>query len=140
MKRKYVILFICIMFFIGMLCYLKYKKTDVSRENLLAKESSIIEYEEESEVQSEYEEEASICEVVRAMNFTVNEPNLKITPQENQVYLEGYLKMLKNEIPVIGKAGEQYYKDLWKAGIEFEELLREKETREYPYLYYYDDR
>ena len=139
MKRKFMILFICMLFFIGLLGHLKCKKTEVSRENHLINESLIMGHEENSEMQAEYDEETSICEIVRAMDFTVNEPNLKITPQENQVYLEGYLKMLKNEIPVIGKAGEQYYKDLWKAGIEFEELLREKETREYPYLYYYDD-
>ena len=139
MKRKFMILFICMLFFIGLLGHLKCKKTEVSRENHLINESLIMGHEENSEMQAEYDEETSICEIVRAMDFTVNEPNLKITPQENQVYLEGYLKMLKNEIPVIGKAGEQYYKDLWKAGIEFEELLREKETRKYPYLYYYDD-
>ena len=139
MKRKLILLFICIIFSIGLTGYLKSKKLDVSRENFLIEESLIIEYEEGSEVQAEYEEEASICEIVRAMDFTVNEPNLKITPQENLIYLEGYLKMLKNEIPVVSEAGEQFYKDLWQSGIEFEELLKEKETREYPYLYYYDD-
>jgi len=83
--------------------------------------------------------EISVCEIVRAMDFTVKEPDLDITPEENQIYLEGYLKVLKNEIPITSGAGEQYYKDLWKAGTAFEELVKEKGTREYPYLYYYDD-
>lgn len=80
-----------------------------------------------------------VCDIVRAMDFTVKESHLDITPEENRVYLEGYLKVLKNEIPVIGEVEVKYYKDLWRAGIEFEELLKEKGTREYPYLYYYDD-
>jgi len=83
--------------------------------------------------------EISVCEIVRAMDFTVKEPHLDITSEEDRIYLEGYLKVLRNEIPIISEAGELYYKDLWKAGIAFEELLKEKGTREYPYLYYYDD-
>ena len=92
----------------------------------------------DSEIQTE-EEEISVCDIVRAMDFTAKEPQLDITPEENQIYLEGYLKVLKNEIPIIDETGEQYYKDLWKAGTEFEQLLKEKDIREYPYLYYYDD-
>ncbi|MDE7179063.1 MAG: hypothetical protein K2O59_14715 [Lachnospiraceae bacterium] len=45
----------------------------------------------------------------------------------------------EKEIPAIGEVEVKYYKDLWRAGIEFELLLKEKDTREYPYLYYYDD-
>ena len=85
------------------------------------------------------EKEIPVCDIVRAMDFTAREPQLDITPEENQIYLEGYLKVLKNEIPVIGEVEVKYYKDLWKAGTEFEQLLKEKDTREYPYLYYYDD-
>lgn len=85
------------------------------------------------------EKEIPVCDIVRAMDFTAKEPQLDITPEENRAYLEGYLKVLKNEIPAIGKVEVKYYKDLWRAGIEFELLLKEKDTREYPYLYYYDD-
>lgn len=85
------------------------------------------------------EEGISVCDIVRAMDFTAKEPYLEITPEENRVYLEGYLKVLRNEIPAIGEVEVKYYKDLWRAGIEFEQLLKEKDTREYPYLYYYDD-
>ena len=114
MKRNSIVILICILIAVGFSGCLKDMKTDDIREN-------------------------DLTEIVKAMDFTVNEPYLNISPQENLVYLEGYLKMLKNEIPIISEAGEQYYNDLWKSGIEFEELLREKETREYPYLYYYDD-
>lgn len=85
------------------------------------------------------EKEIPVCDIVRAMDFTAKKPQLDITPEENQIYLDGYLKVLKNEIPLIGEVEVKYYKDLWKAGTEFEELLKEKDTREYPYLYYYDD-
>ncbi|MBD5509001.1 MAG: hypothetical protein HDR05_13415 [Lachnospiraceae bacterium] len=92
----------------------------------------------DSEIQTE-EEEIPVCDMVRAMDFTAREPRLDITPEENRAYLEGYLKVLKNEIPAIGQVEVKYYKDLWKAGTEFGQLLKEKDTREYPYLYYYDD-
>ena len=92
----------------------------------------------DSEIQTE-EEEIPVCDMVRAMDFTAREPRLDITPEENRAYLEGYLKVLKNEIPAIGEVEVKYYKDLWRAGIEFEQLLKEKDTREYPYLYFYDD-
>lgn len=137
--------------------YIKSKKTDAPKEDHLeeeiqydedsgiqagTEESAVTEYEEYTKVQTEDEEEKEIlvCEIVRAMDFTVKEPKLDITPEENQMYLEGYLKVLKNEIPVISKTGEEkYYKDLWRAGIEFEELLKERGAREFPYQYYYDD-
>ena len=102
----------------------------------------------DSEIQAEDEknneiwtedEEIPVCDIVRAMDFTVKKPQLDITPDENRIYLEGYLKVLKNEIPLIWEDEVKYYKDLWKAGTEFEELLKEKDTREYPWLYYYDD-
>lgn len=93
----------------------------------------------EREENADLQEEIPVCDIVRSMDFTVKEPHLDITPEENRVYLEGYLKVLKNEIPAIGEVEVKYYKDLWRAGSEFEELLKEKATREYSYLYYYDD-
>lgn len=93
----------------------------------------------ESGEKTDLMEEIPVCDIVRTMDFTVKEPRLDITPEENRVYLEGYLKVLKNEIPAIEEVEVKYYKDLWKAGTEFEQLRKEKETRAYPYLYYYDD-
>lgn len=93
----------------------------------------------ESGEKTDLTEEIPVCDIVRAMDFTVKESHPDITLEENRAYLEGYLKVLKNEIPAIGEVEVKYYKDLWRAGIEFEELLKEKETGEYPYLYYYDD-
>ncbi|MDE7253485.1 MAG: hypothetical protein K2O32_11160 [Acetatifactor sp.] len=75
-----------------------------------------------------------ICEHLNQMDFTVNEPRLDVTEEENRLYLEAYLKVLKNEIPA---DGETYYADLWKAGREFETLLENKTERKF--LYYYDD-
>lgn len=95
---------------------------------------------EEPETESLESKIATTCEVVRAMDFTVNEPHMNVTPEENQKYLEAYLKVLKNEMPVYNRIGKKiYYRDLWRAGIEFEDLLENNEEKEFPYLYYYDD-
>lgn len=65
---------------------------------------------------------------------------MDIDPEENQLYLEIYLKILKNEMPITNTTGEEMYRqDLWKSGCDFEELLENKDKRNYPYLYYYDD-
>lgn len=113
------------------------EKTYVSTE-------SIPEAEKEVEHQPTPAFEVVGGETVRAkvssMDFTAIQPQMDITPEENLLYLEGYLRILKNEIPTYNKQGEElYYKDLWKAGIEFQELLEARDQKEYPYLYYYDD-
>lgn len=77
-----------------------------------------------------------ICEHLNQMDFTVNEPMLDVTEEENRLYLGAYLKVLKNEIPAYG---ETYYAELWRAGLEFETLLENKTERKFPYYYYYDD-
>ena len=145
MNRKSIMLFISLillffMLFIGLSAYLKTQKRDITKEDYLIEGSVVPEDSQDSEIQKEEDEEGrSVCDIVGAMDFTAKEPQLDITSEENQIYLEGYLKVLKNRIPTIGKVEVKYYKDLWKAGIEFEQLLKEKDTREYPYLYYYDD-
>lgn len=163
MKKKSImlfmgcVLFICTMLFIVLPAYLNRPNKDVTKEDHLMEEPVVTEAGKESEIQTgdeldnemqaedkdddiqTEEKEISVCDIVKAMDFTAKEPYLEITPEENRIYLEGYLKVLRNEVPVIGKVEVKYYKDLWKAGIEFEQLLKEKDTREYPYLYYYDD-
>ena len=91
--------------------------------------------------ENEFDEEVTqILEIIQSMDITVNYPCVNIAQEDEKKYLEGYLSILKNEIPVITSEGEKmYYEDLWKAGIEFDELLKEKGNRRYPYLYYYDD-
>lgn len=84
--------------------------------------------EKNNEIRTE-DKEIPVCDIVRAMDFTVKKPQLDITPEENRIYLEGYLKVLKNEIPTIGKVEVKYCKDLWKAGMEFEELLKKRYER-----------
>lgn len=82
-----------------------------------------------------------VCEKVRTMDFAANQPQMELTPEENRMYLEGYLKMLKGEIPVVDSSGEEYeYKHLWNTKrIRYEKLLLNKNLREMPYLYYYGD-
>lgn len=88
-----------------------------SGESYHYKKKASLLYWGDSEVRTGDEEEIPVCDIVRAMDFTAKEPQLDITPEENQIYLEGYLKVLKNEIPTIGNAEVKYYKDLWQAGI-----------------------
>ena len=99
---------------------------------------------QESETDSLENKIERTYEAVQSMDFTANEAHMDVTPEENREYLEAYLKVLKNEMPVCGGVytgvqEEYYYEDLWRAGIEFETLLEEKAKREFQYLYYYDD-
>lgn len=98
------------------------------------------EFFEETETEDAEQRIEKMCEKVRSMDFTVNESHMDVTPEENQMYLEAYLKILKNEMSVYDVSGEQeYYRDLWRTGIEFEDLIANKAYRDFPYLYYYDD-
>lgn len=95
---------------------------------------------EELETENQESQVAAICESVRAMDFTVNEAYMDVTPEENREYLKAYLKVLKNDMPIYDQIGKKmHYRDLWRAGFEFEDLLENKGEREFPYLYYYDD-
>lgn len=94
----------------------------------------------ETETEDVQQQVEAMCEKVRSMDFTVNESHMDITPEENQMYLEAYIKILNNEMLVYDVSGEQvYYRDLWRTGIEFEDLIANKAYRVFPYLYYYDD-
>lgn len=122
---------------------LEENKSTYSTERLLTDlaervESNTNQVDEEDETENQESQVAAICESVRAMEFTVNEPHMDVSPEENTKYLEAYLKVLKNEMPVYGGVytrvqEEYYYEDLWRAGIEFETLLEEKDKREFQY-------
>ena len=89
-------------------------------------------------VKSEYID--TICEAVKTMDFTVKEPKMDITAEEDMLYKEAYLKILKNQISISKEHNfSGYYQDLKNAGIPFEELLAKKSVNEFPYLLYYDD-
>lgn len=75
----------------------------------------------------------SICEIVEKMDFTINQPELNISQEEDILYKEAYLKILKSEIPTINSNGETvFFKELYKAGNEFDKL-------DQFYSYYYND-
>lgn len=93
---------------------------------------------QERTVESEYI--SIVCEAVKAMDFAIKEPQMNITAEEDTLYKEAYLKILKNQIPISEEQDfSGYYQDLKKAGIPFEELLAKKSINEFPYLLYYDD-
>lgn len=82
----------------------------------------------------------AVCEMVRAMDFTVEEPHMELTEEEDRAYREAFLKLLKNELPIEGWCeGEDCYQNLWWAGIPYEKLLEERDSADFPYSYYYDD-
>lgn len=90
----------------------------------------------DNSVMSEYV--ADVCDAVKNMDFTIREPRLDITSEEDRLYKKAYLKVLKNEMPIL-EWEKQYYKDLRGAGIPFEDLLERKDDDSFPYLLYYDD-
>ena len=49
---------------------------------------------QEKTVKSEYID--IVCEAVKTMDFTVKEPIINITAEEDMLYKEAYLKILKN--------------------------------------------
>lgn len=74
-----------------------------------------------------------ICNIVEAMDFTINQPDINISQEQDSFYKGAYLKILKSEIPTINSEGKtEYFRDLYKAGKEFDELNES-------YSYYYND-
>lgn len=85
------------------------------------------------------DEVAAVCELVRAMDFTVEQPHMELT-EEDRAYREAFLRLLKNELPIEGwNEGEDCYQNLWWAGRPYEELLENRDSVGFPFAYYYDD-
>jgi len=86
------------------------------------------------------EDVAAVCEMMRAMDFTVEHPQMELTEEEDRAYREAFLRLLKSELPIKGgNEGEDCYQNLWWAGISYEELLEERDSEKVFYTYYYDD-
>ncbi|MCH5269598.1 MAG: hypothetical protein J1E83_02510 [Lachnospiraceae bacterium] len=78
---------------------------------------------------------------IEGFDFGETQPNIKLTEEEERAYLEGYLKILRSEIPIkeYWNDREVYYKELYRAGVPYWEYLEARDKTEYPYgLYYYD--
>ena len=125
MKRYRVLLIVCLLILtVGTACIHKNQR----KSNRI------------SDIQDEAVYVSIICDAVKAMDFSIRKPQLKITPQEDRLYKEGYLKILKNQIPISeGQEYSGYYKNLWQAGMEFQDLVENKSINKFPYLLYYDD-
>lgn len=83
---------------------------------------------------------AVVCEMVRAIDFNVEQPHMELTEEEDRAYKEAFLRLLKNELPIEGWfEGEDCYQNLWWAGIPYENLLEERDSAGFPYSFYYDD-
>ncbi len=82
---------------------------------------------------SKEEEIKIICQTVKAMDFTIKQPYISISQEEDVFYKEAYLSVLKSEIPTTNNDGKiEYFRELYKIGVEFAEL-------DNSYSYYYDD-
>lgn len=80
-------------------------------------------------------------ETIQDFDFGETQPNINLTEEEERAYLEGYMKILRSEIPILEYWNDEevYYKELYMAGIPYWEYLEAKDKTEYPYgLYYYD--
>ena len=67
--------------------------------------------------------------------------DISLTPEEEKAYLQGYLKILRSELPLMSRwdEGQEYYKDLYEAGTPYWERLESKDESAFPYgIYYYD--
>lgn len=91
---------------------------------------------ENEQIEDAEDDVAALCETVRAIDFTVEQPHMELTEQEDRAYKEAFLRLLKNELRIEGYPGGEYYEDLWKSA-PFDELL-ERRDRDRP-AYYYDD-
>ena len=90
--------------------------------------------EESEQVEDPEDDAAAMCAMMRAMDFTVEQPHIELT-EEDRAYREAFLRLLKNELPIEGWEVE-YYQNLWKAGTPYGDLLEERDT---DYSFYYDD-
>ncbi|MCM1045852.1 MAG: hypothetical protein NC417_10105 [Candidatus Gastranaerophilales bacterium] len=101
----------------------------------------LIVQEEQGELGEDAEDEVTaVCEMVRAMDFTVEQPHMELTDEEDRAYREAFLRLLKNALPIEGwNEGEDCYQNLWWAGRPYEELLENRDSVGFPYAYYYDD-
>lgn len=134
MKQKYYYISTVAVLMAGLLtgCGNAEEGTDTTEQP----ESTITESEAES-VPDPEDDVAAVCEMMRAMDFTVEQPHMELT-EEDRAYKEAYLRLLKNELPIKGWT-EEYYQDLWWAGIPYGDLLEERDNIGSYNSYYYND-
>ena len=90
----------------------------------------------DAEPDTEADEEAAIatvCQAVKSLDFEPRMPQLRLTEEEEELYKEAYLKILKNEMYTSHSGEKQYHRDLFPIGGEFEDSLYWNRT------FYYDD-
>lgn len=91
--------------------------------------------EESERVEDTEDDVAAMRAMMCAMDFTVEQPHMELTEEEDRAYKEAFLRLLKNELPIEGWEVE-YYQGLWKSGTSYGDLLEERDT---DYSFYYDD-
>lgn len=86
-------------------------------------------------------EEQLLRIAMEGIAFQQERQNISLTPDEEKAYLQGYLKILRSELPLVSRwdEGQEYYKDLYQAGTPYRERLESKDESAFPYGIYYDD-
>ena len=94
---------------------------------------------EDEDVKEQAQELQLLREALKSMDFGAKQ--LELTEEEEKEYLQGYMKILRSEIPLIGWGPDAltYYKDTWVSGIPYWERLKAKSETAFPYGMYYGD-
>ena len=104
MKKQIFILFMVLLAVIPGACAVyKSEESDKNADVQNTEQEMAVTSETESTDSSEILEEQipesteqlveEMCDIVRSMNFEANEPHMDVTPEENQLFLEAYLKI-----------------------------------------------
>ncbi len=113
-----------------------YEETTYIEEIPFIEETPYIEETTDNENEINEETSSIVCEKIKAIDFTIKESPLDITPEVDALYKEAYLKILKSEIPIVYKSGKkEYFRDLYRIGDEFDKLIEEADF----YSFYYND-
>ncbi|WP_310602517.1 hypothetical protein, partial [Anaerosporobacter sp.] len=90
-------------------------------EKLIFEGTRLIKVSEEVVMPEGEDTSTIVLEKIRALDVTIKESPLDISPEVDALYKEAYLKMLKSEMPIVyGNGEKEYFRDLYKAGSEFE--------------------
>lgn len=111
------------------------EKTEISAAQV-EQEGSEASAADNGQIEDAEDDVAAVCEMVRAIDFNVEQPHMELTEEEDRAYREAFLRLLKSELPIEGYPEDYYYVDLWK-GSTFDELLERRDS-DFP-AYYYDD-
>lgn len=120
---------------LAIVLFMHQMKPDLLKANGEQKESETSVEKTESAGDTE-DDVAAVREMVRTIDFNVEQPHMELTEEEDLAYKEAFLRVLKNELRIEGSREGDNFEDLWKSW-PYEELLEWRDS-DFP-SYYYDD-